>query len=558
MQGLMLRTGDVTDGTEDGRFVIFNQYSGTLRNMLNATGTETIFNDDSQNVDFRVESDGNTHMLFVDGGSNHVNVGTSTDHGAVLNVESTDNAITLLLASTDTDANAGPQLKLLRAVTGADNDICGQIEFGAKDDAGNGEAYAIISQKILTAANGSEEGRLTFKNMEGGSQRDVLSLDASEVVINEDSRDIDFRVESDGNQDMFIVNAGDNRVGIANAPDLGAGLHIKTGDSGASVNSGFDELVIEGSGNSGISILSGNTSGGAIIFGDDGDNDIGNIFYDHNVNNMVFNVNATEALRISTSQVLSTGGETGPDTTNGGITIDTNAEDGLALSFKNSDVAHGITTQAQADTYGQVRKLSNTAGGLILKGYAEGEQPLQLQGIAESANTTKSTSGEGIVAVTAYIRGSGGTSTNSVDPGSDANLFVVNQGGNAKFIVDTEGQLHSDGGAQSAYDTYEDAHLVRAYDLSHGKGVIDSKFDKFISYNHEKLADMKLVGREEDGTPNNFINITGMQRLHNGAIWQQYEKTEKLTMAMYELAKEAIGEEKAKKILEKHEVKLLS
>jgi len=29
-------------------------------------------------------------------------------------------------------------------------------------------------------------------------------------------------------------------------------------------------------------------------------------------------------------------------------------------------------------------------------------------------------------------------------------------------------------------------------------------------------------------------------------------------MAMYELAKEAIGEEKAKKILEKHEVKLLS
>lgn len=148
--------------------------------------------------------------------------------------------------------------------------------------------------------------------------------------------------------------------------------------------------------------------------------------------------------------------------------------------------------------------------------------------------------------------------TGLTDPASNENIFAVTAGFATKFVVDAEGELHSDGGAQSAYDTYEDAHLVRAYDLSHGKGVIDSKFDKFVSYNHEKLADMKLVGREKDGTPNHFINVTGMQRLHNGAIWQQYEKTEKLTQAMYELAKETIGEEKAKKILEKHEVKLLS
>ena len=49
-----------------------------------------------------------------------------------------------------------------------------------------------------------------------------------------------------------------------------------------------------------------------------------------------------------------------------------------------------------------------------------------------------------------------------------------------------------------------------------------------------------------------------MQRLHNGAIWQQYEKTQRLTQAMFELAKETLGEEKAKAILEKHEVKLLN
>ena len=51
-----------------------------------------------------------------------------------------------------------------------------------------------------------------------------------------------------------------------NAADLG-NLHIKSADSGASVNSGHNQIVAENSGNSGMSILSGNTSNGAICFG---------------------------------------------------------------------------------------------------------------------------------------------------------------------------------------------------------------------------------------------------------------------------------------------------
>ena len=100
--------------------------------------------------------------------------------------------------------------------------------------------------------------------------------------------------------------------------------------------------------------------------------------------------------------------------------------------------------------------------------------------------------------------------------------------------------------------------MVRAFDLSHGKGVIKSKFDEFVKYNHEKLADLNLVGREDDGTPNHFVSVTGMQRLHNGAIWQQYTRHNQLLEAVYELAKESIGEEKANLILEKHEIKRLN
>ena len=41
-------------------------------------------------------------------------------------------------------------------------------------------------------------------------------------------------------------------------------------------------------------------------------------------------------------------------------------------------------------------------------------------------------------------------------------------------------------------------------------------------------------------------------------LWQQYEKHNQLLDAVYDLAKEAVGEEKANAILDKHEVKRLN
>ena len=52
--------------------------------------------------------------------------------------------------------------------------------------------------------------------------------------------------------------------------------------------------------------------------------------------------------------------------------------------------------------------------------------------------------------------------------------------------------------------------------------------------------------------------MTGFVRLHNGAIWQQYEKHQRLAEAVYEMAKEVLGEDKADAILEKHDIKLLN
>ena len=78
-----------------------------------------------------------------------------------------------------------------------------------------------------------------------------------------------------------------------------ARVHIKDGDSGvSSTNIQGDELVLEDSSTTGMSILSGTSGVGNIFFGDSDDNDIGRIYYDHGANALVSVVNAAERMRI--------------------------------------------------------------------------------------------------------------------------------------------------------------------------------------------------------------------------------------------------------------------
>jgi len=90
-------------------------------------------------------------------------------------------------------------------------------------------------------------------------------------------------------------------AGVGSAKDLGAALHVRTADSGASALADADEVVIEGSGNAGLSILSATDGQGNICFGDSGDNDIGMIRYAHDGNAMKFYTNASEQMRIDSN-----------------------------------------------------------------------------------------------------------------------------------------------------------------------------------------------------------------------------------------------------------------
>ena len=56
--------------------------ASTLTGALSAKGG-AVFNEDSADVDFRVESNGNANMLFVAGGNDKVGIGTSSPDAAL-------------------------------------------------------------------------------------------------------------------------------------------------------------------------------------------------------------------------------------------------------------------------------------------------------------------------------------------------------------------------------------------------------------------------------------------------------------------------------------------
>ena len=203
---------DASDGTEDARQIHYVMTGGSQRSRIEHTGSETIINEDSRDVNFRVETDNNVFGLFVDAGNDHVCINTGTDHGGVLNIETTGNGDTVTLACTDTDDATGPVLVLKRAVTGADDDLLGRIRFDGRDGGGNNTTYARLDTQIKAAADGSESSKFTIKHLKGGSEITAIDSADAEFVINQDSANLDFRVESDAGSHAFFVDGGDNII----------------------------------------------------------------------------------------------------------------------------------------------------------------------------------------------------------------------------------------------------------------------------------------------------------------------------------------------------------
>jgi hypothetical protein len=215
-----------SDGSEDGQLEFLIIKAGSQRSAMMLDRVETVFNQDSQDIDFRIESNTNTHAIFVEGSSSNIGINTSSPQSD-LHITGSDTSTSVIIENTNADAAAAPDLFLFRnSSSPADDDNLGNIEFRGKNDNAEDTRYVINNVKALDVSDGTEDGQIEWQLLNAGSFQKILTMNPTEVVINEDSGSTDFRVESNGQANAFKIDGGADTASFAVPVDIDAGVTI--------------------------------------------------------------------------------------------------------------------------------------------------------------------------------------------------------------------------------------------------------------------------------------------------------------------------------------------
>jgi len=165
-----------------------------------------------------------------------------------------DNSANLTLKSTDADGGRGPDLVLTRdSASPADGDAIGFISWTADNDAGADHAFCGIEVLASDVSDGSEDATWSLMTQVAGTSRSRFSATPTETVLNEDSIDSDFRVESNGSTHALFVEGSSGNVGIG----------CTNGDITSDGNANRTYVTIQGTANRGRLNLGCTASNGA-------------------------------------------------------------------------------------------------------------------------------------------------------------------------------------------------------------------------------------------------------------------------------------------------------
>ena len=200
----------------------FTQYHNT---------TGAVFNEGGADRNFRVESDSNANMLFVDGGNNVVVIGGTTAETAdTFEIISSDTNTNVRIRNTNA-GDAGPRLIFDKAsASAANDDNLGELLFIGKDSSGNAEQYARLLAESSNITAGAEDGTVSLEMMVNGTNTQIYNHSHVGTVFNEEGKaSQDFRVESDGNANMLFVDASANTIFIGGTTTGQNVIHLDAG-----------------------------------------------------------------------------------------------------------------------------------------------------------------------------------------------------------------------------------------------------------------------------------------------------------------------------------------
>jgi len=228
----IVTTGALNSGSITSGFGAIDNGSSNIT----TTGVGTFASlDISGNID--VDGTTNLDVVDIDGAvdmASTLQVDGAITSSAGATITTADNNPQLTLTTTDADAGTGPTLDLFRdSASPAAADIGGKISFTGKNDANETLGMVIFQTSHVDVTDGNEDAKLAISSRSAGGMVSRLNLDATETVFNEDSIDVDFRVESDEHGHAFFVDGEDGNISM--------GLDSVTVDSslaGVSVPSG--------------------------------------------------------------------------------------------------------------------------------------------------------------------------------------------------------------------------------------------------------------------------------------------------------------------------------
>ena len=201
----------IEDGDSDSLKICHDSTIGTDERLSFLTAS-TVFNEDSADIDFRVESVDETHMIFVEGSTNRVSIGDSTDSPAAT-LEITNHASAgaynvplLQLNGNDVDArvvdiNAANTNEQVIDIT-ADSVTTARVINISADGLTSGEVLYIASDSSSTTA----------RNIVNIIQDNASASGAVALRIQQDST-ADIINVFDGATEVFTILNGGN-VGI--------------------------------------------------------------------------------------------------------------------------------------------------------------------------------------------------------------------------------------------------------------------------------------------------------------------------------------------------------
>jgi len=122
---------------------------------------------------------------------------------------------TFTFASDDAGAGIGPNLVYYRnSSSPADNDLLAEIDHRGRNDNSQDVDYATVNIFAEDVSDGTEDGKYLLQTIKAGATVSRMDVNSTETVFNDDSKDIDFRIESDNDANAFFVQGSDGKIGI--------------------------------------------------------------------------------------------------------------------------------------------------------------------------------------------------------------------------------------------------------------------------------------------------------------------------------------------------------